>query len=294
MERIPVSKLRDYDTELDIFSGTKPIELGSQVIRLGLHPPVVLNGKRIVWGFPLLAAAGDEGDLPCANTEGGPMEDLILALTLEDRTNRYSFREKARILSYLKAHSLLSGRGPGKDISQVEALVQEEGSFIPSAESFSGLSPAAADAVDRGLIDLKTAAAFPLNEETASLLFAAELSLSERRIAYRLISEMTSSSRLPLEKERELAELAVREGTRALRRIRFPELTGLEEELSRIRASYLAGSGITLSPPQNFEGDRFTFSFSCGSVKQLKKIIAALNRIGENFGELENLLHDPL
>lgn len=300
MEYLFIHELVRFSRRLDIFCPPPGSNPDDAVLFLGIHTPIVLNGQSIVWGFSILDRAQNLGieRLPCMFVgETDPLDNLALALRLENRKNRYTYEEKRQILDYIRTYGMHISEGE-RALSVIESLVQDGGSFIPVAEAFGKLCAETRRAVNEGFIDLKTATIYPLCEEAVKALFkrGEALSASERRIAFRLLSEITMRDSLSPEASVSLVDQVIQEKDPilALRRIRFPELMRLEEELDSIRHRYFGGTGISFAPPQNFEGDRFTFSFSCGSARQLKRIITALERFEENFDECERLLHDTL
>ena len=154
--------------------------------------------------------------MPAAETEGNRTDDLILALKIENRKNSYSCREKANILSYLCPSGVNRNAEAHvkelPEIKEIENLVQDSGSFVPSAAAFSALCGTLAEAVNSGRIDLKTASQSGLRQEAAAVLLDSKLTVSELRQAFRQIYELSVYSSMTEEDEADLARIAIEKG----------------------------------------------------------------------------------
>lgn len=70
----------------------------------------------------------------------------------------------------------------------------------------------------------------------------------------------------------------------ALRRIRYPRLSQLEEELKAAIRALDLGSRVQVSFPPSLEGDEFTFVFKARNVAELRESLARLQqRIDEGI-----------
>ena len=121
---------------------------------------------------------------------------------------------------------------------------------------------------------------------------ACGLSFSGRRQFFTMLWEVGQRDGLS---EDELAAAAAELGDTAdpgaaVRRRRYPMLSSLEERLERITTETLAGSGVRLSAPPYFEGARFSVELSFASQAELRRRIAALQKLEERADELFELL----
>jgi hypothetical protein len=76
----------------------------------------------------------------------------------------------------------------------------------------------------------------------------------------------------------------------ALSRRRYPSLTELSDRLERIRSETIEKSGVELSEPPYFEGERYSVSFTFAGSEELDRRIAALERLKSRTRELQDLL----
>jgi hypothetical protein len=178
------------------------------------------------------------------------------------------------------------------DDGTIEGLVSSELRHIPR---YRKLGPAARRLVASSKIDLKTA------ESLASVPDAAfealdplleSSSFSERRIILKTFAEIVKRDRMD-----ETAALALSRDLGAkkmapdkLHRLRYPELSSLEDRFEAVASRALKGSGITLKPPPFFEGLRYGISFEFDSGRTLKKKIRALENLAAEEDELFDLL----
>ena len=79
-----------------------------------------------------------------------------------------------------------------------------------------------------------------------------------------------------------------------VRKARFPELEELQESFAAFKEKFLGGSGIDLRAPGNFEGSRFSVSFTFETDRQLERILGTLEKLRGNTDELYRLLYGPL
>ncbi len=99
-----------------------------------------------------------------------------------------------------------------------------------------------------------------------------------------------SAGRRPHEAAGAASADPARDPLSALRRRRYPTLSGLEARFEAIAGRALSGSGVRLSPPPNFEGSRFTVEFTFDSRRELEKRVEALSALEDEVDELSRLL----
>jgi hypothetical protein len=160
-------------------------------------------------------------------------------------------------------------------------------------ERYRALPAVLADAVDRNLIDLRTAEAIPgdLAISAGRLIpLLSALSYSNRRQALRMAVELLRGGAVLEELVQEISRLSPKEVIPVLRHRRYPVLTDLERRFDSVRRGALSGTGVTLAPPNNFEGDRFQISFTFRNGTELRSRIDATRRLEDNMDELLDLL----
>jgi hypothetical protein len=149
-------------------------------------------------------------------------------------------------------------------------------------------------ALDAGTIDIRTAEGIPreLLPRVPELLDGvASLTFSERRQAVRIIVDLLRRGDRSVDDAITLLEAHGGAALLpALRRIRYPEMTGLDDAIAAFRRRYTHGTGIVVSYPENYEGDAVTVSFRLRSSEEIANRIAALRRMEEGVDELLGLL----
>lgn len=256
----------------------------------------------VVWGWPIIDRAAELGieELPTLSIEGDAPRALQAALDLEDRPGAYSWRELAAI------HALCGELSIQVD-PELSRRITGDGGFTVKARRFLALPGSLQETLAEGVIDLRTAEyiARHVPAPEAGLFSSLEdLSFSRRRQLLRLAVDVLrreerdagAAGESPAagrgERLRELLEDARAGGDplEALSRRRYPELTQLQERFEEIRREALGGSGVELSPPRYFEGERFQVQFSFSGEEELERRIEALGRLKEHSGELQDLL----
>jgi hypothetical protein len=282
MPELTLPELESLDAALDLFRASPPPP--SELVEQGLHPPLPVCGRHLVWGFAVLAAARAAGKsgLECRLLgDRTPERMLALALRLEARPGAYRWSEKLAMQRY--------ARSRGLDLDELAVLI--EGRPDPRLEEklgqFVALSPALAALVENGGLDLRTAYSVRgLPEEVFPA--TAPLSFSERRSFLGLLCDAR------LDREETLAAarqaLAGSRPVEALRELASPSLAALRRDWAALEASLLGGSGVTLKPPDFFEGDLFEARFSFRSRQGLSRRLRALARLETRFDELESFL----
>lgn len=289
MKAIPVQELLSRSRRFDIFahSGSADPELLSR----DLYRPPAVTPDAVVWGFPQLAEAARTGigELFCTEVAGSEGELLELALRLENRTDAYSWEERAAVLEFMRTAGCLART------DRIAPLVSAKEYFLPRTEKFLSLPSVLRKLVSANLLDLSSAQGLTGLPEPVARLFldaGARLSHSARRIVMRMLFEVFRRDRLSpealeavtrrvLESEDPQAEAA---------RLRMPELSRMEASFRRIRSGALTGTGVSLEPPAYFEGGSYTVSFPFSSRSQLEARISALGGLLERSDELFDLL----
>ncbi len=254
-------------------------------------------GPIVVWGWPLLRLVGKSGgDSVYAHERPlDPREALLLALALEGRTGGYSWEEMHRIVAYCERFAL--------DVDpEVSRAAAGDGGLVFRVERYRALPPLLRGALDRGEIDAKTAEALGppatggnrRDGVLGKLLSAGEgLSHSNRRKLLLIARELLVSRRLDAGELSRLVEAtagAPEELLSQLRALRYPELTGMVEQLNRFTEEHLRGTGVRLEAPANFEGRRFTASFDFADSSEYSTRLAALGRAGDRLEAILDLL----
>jgi hypothetical protein len=284
MRQLTLAELEALDPALDLFRASPPPP--PELAEAGLHPPLPVCGGVLVWGFPLLRAARAAGRtvLECrllgART---PAELLALALRLEARPGAYLWSEKLAMHRYARARGLsvaaLAGLIEGRPDPGLEEKV----------ECFARLPAAPAALVEQGVLDLRTASGLrELPEEVFPLAAGARLSHSERRQFLGLLRDAGLDAPACLAAAR--AALAGPRPLDALRGLAFPALASLRQQWEDLEESILGGSGVSLRPPEDFEGERFEVRFRFRSREGLARRLAALSRLETRYDELDSFL----
>ncbi len=284
---IKLDELRSFSREFDMFREGMP--LAKEMLAAGLHIPIPLCGREIVWGFGILSQAASYGleKLMCTNVEGDSIDLLRIALSLEGRCGEYSWEEKERILGFLKKRKIIHRA------EEVSPLVNGRGSFVSQTESYIGLSKSLKSMVNKGLLDLKTAVYLEGIPEALCTRFEkteALLSLSERRQVLVMLFEIWKRDALSDAELLVLAEevLSSDEPKRIAEALRYRELHFMEETLQTIRSRI--GKGIRVDAPPHFEGDAFTVSFSFQTMEEFDKKMLRLGKLKDSGEELFALL----
>jgi len=258
--------------------------------------PAILWGDNAVWGFRyrsvLPGLAGD--DLPVLRVPDEGETSLSglteLALAAEGRGGSYRWSEIDRVVALVESD-------PTCDTGVLEGVrhaLDPVRDVLEMLARYRRLPEALRDPLDTGTIDIRTAEAVPadlLPRMQALLAGTAGLTFSERRQAIRIIVDLlrrgdhSAEDAIALVEAHRGADLLP-----VLRRIRYPGMTGLDDAIARFRGRYTQGTGISVSYPENYEGDAVTVSFRLRSSKELEGRIAALRRMEDGIDELLGLL----
>jgi hypothetical protein len=273
MAELTMAELESLDPALDLFRASPPVPAG--LLEQGLHPPLPVCGPALAWGFALLECRL-LGERP-------PADRLALALSLEARAGAYRWSEKLAMHRYARSHGFglggLAGLVEGRPDPRLEQKL----------ECFASLPAALAALVEEGGLDLRAASALrELPEEVFRLASAAALSFSERRSFLGLLRDARLGPRRSVQAAR--AALAGPRPLEALRQLAFPALAALRRNWAALEESILGGSGVSLQPPEFFEGERFEVRFRFHDKEGLARRLAALARLEARFGELSSFL----
>jgi hypothetical protein len=288
MPQLTLAELDCLDPALDLFPAAPPAR--AELLAAGLHPPLPVCGRSLVWGFGLLAAARSAGlpGLECRRiAERSPEEMLALALRLEGRAGAYRWGEKLGLLGF--------ARSRGFSLGKLDLLI--EGRVDPRLErrvqEYSGLPGSLRGLVDRSALDLRTALAVRgLPEPAFELAGSAGLSFSERRAFLGLLHEAVARLRLSPEETLAAARRALEDARplEALRERVFPTLAAMRRRWEELAEELVGGSGVRLLPPEDFEGDLFEVSFRFRTRQALARRLGALARVRGRFDELSEFL----
>ncbi len=291
MTSLALEVLAQLDMQLDLFD---ECPLGaSEIVELGLLPPLPVVGNILIWGHHLLRAAAVAGkkDLSCltlSDMEGA--RPLRIALLLENRTGKYSWPERERISRYLDQAE------PGDDFGEIALLVEgrPDAAWQTKIRQYRTLDDSLKVMVARGILDLKTArkaSSLPACVLDVLLHKGGQLSFSARRILLEMFQEIVERDHLTDVAAASLLDsfLSQANPLEQVKSLRYKELCQLERRFSTI-ADSLKGSGVTLKPPPFFEGETFSVTFDFSSSSNLEARILALKRLIGKVDELLELL----
>ena len=284
MAELTLAELEGLDPALDLFRASPSVS--PELAEAGLHPPLPVCGPVLAWGFPLLAAARAAGKtaLECRLLgERTPAGLLALALRLEARPGAYRWSEKLAMHRYARARGFALGELAGLIEGRPDPRLEQR------VEGFAALPPALGALVEQGSLDLRTASGLrDLPEQVYPLIGSAALSFSERRSFLCLLRDARLEGEAALAAAR--AALAGPRPLEALGGLAFPALADLRRSWAALEESILGGSGVSLKPPDFFEGERLEVRFSFRSKEGLARRLAALARLEARFDELDSFL----
>jgi hypothetical protein len=76
-----------------------------------------------------------------------------------------------------------------------------------------------------------------------------------------------------------------------LKQRRFPTITCTERRFEKYREELALGRNVKLTPPRNFEGNRYTFSIDFKNLQELKEGVAKLDNL-TNHSNIKKILHE--
>jgi hypothetical protein len=288
----PVINLDSLLKDLDIFDRKRDPDPG--LIRSGLYTPLPVSGHFLIHGFHLLEKAKELGidglsvvELPSIEKQ----ELLALCLSCEARAGNYTWPEVERMVDFLEDENTLD--------KKLVTLIRghDDPHFNERIKTYRGFSPLLKQLVGNNILDFKTAQSlgglpdpvfswFLCNRDNKKFTF------SQVRIFLISLDEVARRDCL---QEAEIIRicdecLSEKNPVEAIKKRRFPELSGLYKRLKDIAGETVKGTGIQLKEPPYFEGDSFEVRFSFRSRRQLIKRINVLEQLKERADELFELL----
>lgn len=265
-----------------------------ELVAFGCHPPVLVRAtdELVLWGWHLIRAAGRVGVEELAvNYFAGSVEDeFAMAVRLEARTDRFSFREREALLHQARLAGL-----PDRFVDgAIGPLVQSDGSFVASASRYAALPRHLKEAVSAGQLDLKTAGrAEAVPKVVITRLLSApvfcSLSFSRRRMCVTLIAEIARREPAALGS---IAAEALESGVpdRYLNERRYPMLTEYGNRFARCRDRIEGGSGLRIHAPEYFEGQAYRLEIPFRSRDELLDRLSRARIVEGYCDELFSLL----
>lgn len=291
MKLYDIDKLPEYSPDFFEKFRSYPKDSVKKLIKTGCCPSPLITCKSVIWGKEIIETAKEEKirELWCMETEEDPFKNLMAALTLENRKNCYSFREKKRILDFIKEKKLED------KINEISGMIQDEGDFSGYTEKYGRLPETLKEGIDKNLIDVKTAVILKdLPEKIFETIFKTDkkISYSERRIILKQFREISLRDGINGEKAEKLMDEIVKDEDPAgfTARLRYPKMEAMKKTFAEYIEKNIKGSGITLEAPPNFEGPAFTVKFQLKSSGQIDRIIRTLGKVRKNVDELFRLL----
>lgn len=259
----------------------------------GVHPPLLLHGRTLLWGHHLLRRARLVGisELSCVHVEGDDLALLELVLRAENRLNAFSWSEIAS-LSRL-ADELEGEISPREEAwSRIESLVLSRGSFRALGRQYRSLPAGFRELVSAGKLELRTAVRVQgIAEKPAARAATCLSGLSRSSIGMALgfVDEIRMRDGMSAEDVSDLIQRASAHSQPVdfLRRLRYPSLSAMEQHVQDVSRN-LAGLG--LEPPKHFEGDAYSVSFLFRSPGELERRIERLNDLKAKSESLFELL----
>jgi hypothetical protein len=292
MKRMTLTDLQKLSQDLDIFVTQK--EENGHLLSRGIYRPLPVSGDYLIHGFSLCQKATKEGidELSVVLLPEMDKEDLmILALECENRAGTYSWPEIEKIISFVE-----QDKKPGKSLIP---LIQghDDPEFLKKYTLYKQSTHFLKECINKQFIDFKTAQQvrdLPDNIFQSLLAYKEKnkISFSQVRIFLTTLYEIFMRDKCSTREIIAQCEsfLACKHPLEAVKKIRYPELTAMYEELESIKQKTVKSRGITLSEPPYFEGSSFHIEFHFQSKKQLHKKIMVLQELEEKADELFHLL----
>ena len=286
MRYMKLSGIEGLSQRFDLFDPEPAYD--PELLKAGLFSPLALCGDDLVWGFRLLKAAVLEGfdELPVIELE--PRDRLLIALKLEDRTGRYSWKEQ---LSICKLYDELSG---GEDAGLISRAVSGNAGFFSRMKRYLTLPGHLKTAIDQGRLDPGIAEKVRTLPEGACLPVFSHTGLSFSMVREVLVGLTEISLRDGLTDGEVMAlsrnVLSAGDPAGAIYRIRNPGLSRLTGRFEAVKERYTRQTGVNLEAPEYFEGDGYTVSFSFSTKTELQRKRKIIERLEEACDELEELL----
>ena len=292
MEYISLDEVGTLESTFDVFTESEPVE--RELLASRLTPPLIRRGRELVWGYAIVSEARRNNieSLPVVVKDATDAESFVFMLLLEARTDRYSYEEKLR-LQDLYSRFDIEAIAP-EVIPSILSLVQRSGSFIDQATKFRLLTPVRRRLVESGRIELKHAGRLNRLPDGVweQLEIREEFSRSEMRLVSTYLEEIARRDELDdadcIKMVREVC--AIPDALSTLRKLRFPQLSAMENTFETLHERVLAKSGVKLVAPESFEGDSYELSFRFRSPGELDQRIRAVERVKGICDELFSLL----
>jgi hypothetical protein len=298
-----VEKLNSLSKEFDLFEGS--FDNRAMLLEQSLYPPLPVANNFLVWGFPLVAAAVRSGKsrLNCIELETDDKTELLsTALRLENRPGGYSLLEQSHLYSFMEKSGILNRvEEILSHVEQVNLRVNPRviprdhaAKWLLEMKEYASFPDSLQRLVREKLIDFKTAIrikTLPGSFFHQLYLVKERFSFSERRLLLHFFREIVGRDGLSVPRQEEFgSEILRREDALAfVQSLRYPELTALFARFAALTDS-LKNKGIIVTPPPQFEGGTFDFSFSCTSRAVYAKRIAALKDFEDQIDRLYELL----
>lgn len=284
----------------------------------------------LVWGWKLVRQAAELGviELETRSVDLDPVASLKIALQLENRVGHYSWAEQDAIARFFErsehvCHVDVSSVSADRRV--ISRLVRGDEALFELTGRYRVLERHLRPLVDSSLISLRTAERIrqvPPEFLRVNRARIAAMSFSTRRQFLELLAELVCQTgerpavpNGPSNGPRTRFTSGVTSGlgarggaafgllmrsaasalkdpdpVSALRRLRFPALTALEDRFRQIRDDALGGTGVNLAAPEYFEGDSFSVSFRFSDCEELEQRIRELDRLKGCCEELFDFL----
>ncbi|MBN2441613.1 MAG: hypothetical protein JXJ04_09700 [Spirochaetales bacterium] len=292
MNKWPIEKLNALSKDLDFFEEHTIVD--PQLLNFSLYCPVSLSGNFLVHGFALLeqAKAGNISELSVIELPAMEKKQMVsLALKREARGGHYSWTEVERIMNFLSS--------PDEVDNFLITLIagHDDSHFLEKWIDYRSYSLPLKQCINEEIIDFKTAqkiSSLPSGVFTSILDYknSHRISFSEIRIFLTTLYEISRRDSLTEQAVEEICRslLAEDHPVEGIKKIRYPELTGMYEDFKSVRDSLVKAKGVTLTEPPFFEGNSFKVEFYFQSKQQLEKRIKVLKNLQEKADELFKLL----
>ena len=297
------AEIESLSAELDIFSGSRTPD--PELVEKKLYPPLPICSDTLIWGFEILRTAESRGlrQVNCLLIPSCPRPGMLsLALKLENRSGRFSWPEKQKMLAFLGSSEgsttepLSAGPALIELFSELSPLIEghRDPQLAAKIAAFAALPQGLKTLVAGGQVDLKSAIRVQdLPEEIFTELQPGTLTFSQRRQFLNELFEVSRKRELSHGEIRDLADQAFRNRRpiETVHRMRFPMLSELEGRFASLEEQLLKGSGVQVKPPPYFEGDSFSVEFDFSSAKSFDRKLNALHSLEGRLDALFELLH---
>ena len=286
-------------TETDVDCLTKSIK------RLGLiHPPILIEKAvdfSIVSGFRRIKACRNlgwsriKGKILPENTP--PTDCVRLAISENALHRKLNLVEQAGAFHML--HTVF--RDDHRIVQEASLLgLPDNPAYIKKVQKIHGMPQPVQQGILSGSLSLPTALELNTMSRDTAVAFAdlfnvLQISLNKQREIITFIREIAireDISVLELLKSREIRNILeedqsdrahrARRVRAYLKQRRFPSLTKAEETLRAQIRQLKLGSGLSLKPPQHFEGTTYTLAMTFKNMPELLKRKEALDRAVKN------------